>query len=103
MSIICVPCDNCARYGYCNKPGKDKITYYPCNEFTAIEEREKNFRGEEKMTKQRALDYWKFYLERAEEYDDPRWERDERREHRNYIEALKWAVKGLENLEGDDG
>lgn len=48
------------------------------------------------MTIKEALEYWKFKYNRAKNFTDEHWEASERREHEEYVEALKIAVETLE-------
>lgn len=47
------------------------------------------------MTREEAKQYWQFRLDNAKDYIDPHWEADERRAHREYVEALTAAVEAL--------
>lgn len=47
------------------------------------------------MTRQEALKFWEWRYENAKDYYDVHWEADERRSHREYVQALEWAVKAL--------
>lgn len=47
------------------------------------------------MTREEARQYWQFRLDNAKDYIDPHWEADERRAHREYVEALTAAVEAL--------
>lgn len=48
------------------------------------------------MTITNALKYWKFKYNQAKDYVDEHWEASERREHREYVEALKVTIETLE-------
>lgn len=48
------------------------------------------------MKREDAFDYWKSKYESAKDYSDEHWEADERRAHREYVEALECAVEALE-------
>ena len=47
------------------------------------------------MTRKEALKFWEWRYENAKDYYDDHWEADERRSHREYVQALEWAVKAL--------
>lgn len=53
------------------------------------------------MTRQEALKFWEWRYENAKDYYDDHWEADERRSHREYVEALEWAVKTLTDRKGE--
>lgn len=55
------------------------------------------------MTREEAIKFWKFRYENAKDYTDPHWEAQERREHREYVEALRMAIEALSkpNYESD--
>lgn len=48
------------------------------------------------MTRKEAVKFWKFRYENARVFDDPHWEAQERREHREYVEALRMAIEALQ-------
>lgn len=48
------------------------------------------------MKKEEAIKFWKFRYENAKDYTDPHWEAQERREHREYVEALRMAIDALQ-------
>ena len=48
------------------------------------------------MTREEAIKFWKFRYENAKDYTDPHWEAQERREHREYVEALRMAIEALQ-------
>ena len=54
------------------------------------------------MTKEEAKRFWLIRYENAKDYTDPHWEAQERREHREYVEALRMAIEALLIL-GEDG
>jgi hypothetical protein len=43
-----------------------------------------------------ALEFWKFKYNITKDYNDIHWEASERREHEEYVEALKTAIEALE-------
>lgn len=43
-----------------------------------------------------ALEFWKSRYNRTKDYNDIHWEASERREHEEYVEALKSAIEALE-------
>ena len=47
------------------------------------------------MTREEAIKFWKFRYENAKDYTDPHWEAQERREHREYVEALRVTIEAL--------
>lgn len=47
------------------------------------------------MTREEAIKFWEFRYENAKDYTDPHWEAQERREHREYVEALRMAIDAL--------
>lgn len=47
------------------------------------------------MTREEALKYWEWHLERAEEWSDPHWEASERKAHREYVDAMRFAIEAL--------
>lgn len=47
------------------------------------------------MTREEASRYWTARYEAAKNWDDPHWEAQERREHREYVEALRMAIEAL--------
>lgn len=49
------------------------------------------------MTKEEALMFWKFRYEQAKDFIDEHWEAQERREHREYVDALYMAIEALQN------
>lgn len=55
------------------------------------------------MKREEAINFWKFRYENAKDYTDPHWEAQERREHREYVEALRMAIEALSkpNYESD--
>ena len=55
------------------------------------------------MTREEAIKFWKFRYENAKDYTDPHWEAQERREHREYVEALRKAVEALSAAEPKTG
>ena len=55
------------------------------------------------MTGEEARQYWQFRLDNAKDYIDPHWEADERRAHREYVEALTAAIEALKKETGCDG
>lgn len=48
------------------------------------------------MKREEAIKFWKFRYENAKDYTDPHWEAQERREHREYVEALRVAIEALQ-------
>lgn len=48
------------------------------------------------MKLKNALEFWKFKYNQAKDYVDYHWEASERREHEEYVEAMKSAIKALE-------
>ena len=59
-------------------------------------------RGKEQtMSKEEALRYWEWIYENIKDYFDPHWEGSERREHREHVQAVEWAIKALKGA--DDG
>ena len=58
------------------------------------------------MSKEEALRYWEWIYENIKDYFDPHWEGSERREHREYVQAVEWAIKALRGADtkgGNDG
>ena len=55
------------------------------------------------MTREEARRYWTARYEAARKWDDPYWEAQERREHREYVEALRMAIEALsaEDVQGE--
>lgn len=53
------------------------------------------------MTKEEAIKFWEFRYENAKDYTDQHWEAQERREHREYVEALRMAIEALSEPSGD--
>mgnify|MGYP006935958953 CR=1 FL=1 len=47
------------------------------------------------MTREEAKSFWLIRYENAKDFSDPNWEAQERREHREYVEALRMAVEEL--------
>lgn len=47
------------------------------------------------MTREEAKRFWQIRYENAKDFSDPNWEAQERREHREYVEALRMAVEAL--------
>lgn len=47
------------------------------------------------MTREEAIKFWKFRYDNAKDFSDPHWEAQERREHREYVEALRMAIEAL--------
>lgn len=47
------------------------------------------------MTREEAKRFWLIRYENAKDYSDPHWEAQERREHREYVEALRMAIEAL--------
>lgn len=47
-----------------------------------------------------ALEYWENRYNISKDYNDPHWEGQERREHKNYVDAMKCAVDALRQLVG---
>lgn len=47
------------------------------------------------MTREEAKRFWLFIYENAKDFSDPHWEAQERREHREYVEALRMAIEAL--------
>lgn len=48
------------------------------------------------MEKKRALEYWINRYNSAKDYNDIHWDAEERHEHRDYISAMAWAIKAIE-------
>lgn len=48
------------------------------------------------MEKERALEYWINRYNDAKDYNDIHWDADERHEHRDYVLAMAWAIKAIE-------
>ena len=53
------------------------------------------------MSKEEALMYWEFRYERAKDYYDDHWEADERRSHREWVQAIEWAIKALKGADDE--
>ena len=51
------------------------------------------------MSKEEALIYWEWKYENIKDYFDPHWEGSERREHREYVQAVEWAIKALKGAD----
>lgn len=51
------------------------------------------------MTREETIKFWKFRYENAKDFSDPHWEAQERREHREYVEALRMAIDALQTAE----
>lgn len=47
------------------------------------------------MTNEQALQWFRFKFDRAKDYYDEHWDATERREHKEYVEAMKCAIKAL--------
>lgn len=47
------------------------------------------------MTKEEAKEYWTVRYEAARNWDDQHWEASERKEHRQYVDALRTAIEAL--------
>lgn len=47
------------------------------------------------MTREEAKRFWKIRYENAKDFSDPHWEAQERREHGEYVEALRMAIEAL--------
>lgn len=47
------------------------------------------------MTREEAKRFWLIRYENAKDFSDPHWEAQERREHREYVEALRMAIEAL--------
>lgn len=47
------------------------------------------------MTNEQALQWFRFKFDRAKNYYDEHWDATERREHREYVEAMNCAIKAL--------
>lgn len=47
------------------------------------------------MTREEAKRFWKIRYENAKDFSDPNWDAQERREHREYVEALRMAIEAL--------
>lgn len=47
------------------------------------------------MTREEAKEYWLFRYANAKDYNDQNWDAQERREHRDYVEALLMAIEAL--------
>lgn len=48
------------------------------------------------MDKERALEYWINRYNYAKDYSDIHWDAEERHEHRDYVDAMAWAIKAIE-------
>lgn len=48
------------------------------------------------VLKEWALEYWINKYNHAKDYSDIHWDAEERHEHRDYINAMAWAIKALE-------
>ena len=53
-----------------------------------------DMRGE-RMTREEAKSFLQIRYENAKDFSDPNWEAQERREHREYVEALRMAIEAL--------
>ena len=53
------------------------------------------------MNKERALEYWINRYNYAKDYSDVHWDAEERHEHRDYVRAMAWAIKALEQYTTD--
>lgn len=47
------------------------------------------------MTLEEARKYWCRQLERAENYSDEHWDAEERHAHKDYVDAITYAVAAL--------
>lgn len=47
------------------------------------------------MTREEAKRYWLFRYANTKDYSDQNWDAQERREHRDYVEALLMAIEAL--------
>ena len=56
---------------------------------------------ERTMSKEEALKYWEWIYENIKDYFDPHWEGSERREHREHVQAVEWAVKALRGADDE--
>ena len=45
------------------------------------------------MTREEAKSFWQIRYESAKDFSDPNWDAQERREHREYVEALRIAAE----------
>ena len=54
------------------------------------------------MTKQEAIKYWQFRYDTSKDYYDEHWEGEERRAHREWVEAIKCALDALKEQEHVD-
>lgn len=52
-----------------------------------------------KLTIEKLKQYWRFKFDKAKNYYDKHWEAAERREHREYVEALNDTLKALDEIE----
>lgn len=43
-----------------------------------------------------AIEFWKFRYENTKDYYDIHWEASERKEHKDYVDALALAIEALE-------
>ena len=48
------------------------------------------------MTREEAKRFWLIRYENAKDFSDLHWEAQERREHREYVEALRMAIEALQ-------
>ena len=53
------------------------------------------------MTREEAKRFWLIRYENAKDFSDPHWEAQERREHREYVEALRMAIEALSERTGE--
>lgn len=47
------------------------------------------------MTIEEAREYWCIRLERAENYSDEHWDAEERHAHKDYVDAMAYAITAL--------
>lgn len=53
----------------------------------------------EELKIEKLKQYWRFKFDNAKNYYDEHWEATERREHREYVEALNDTLKALDEIE----
>ena len=53
------------------------------------------------MDKKRALEYWINRYNYAKDYSDRHWDAEERHEHRDYVDAMEFAIKAIEQYTAD--
>lgn len=48
------------------------------------------------MTPEEAKKFWEYRYNLSKDYNDPHWEMQELREHRDYVSAMRLSIKAME-------